>query len=94
MPIKDNDYNNARTTLANAGSMSASKSHVKHTRGKGSPDGHGKQLIQEAVGNFRATDAGGAGLTYGMTQDHYNAVSKAASKMGLDLDFLLDDPVE
>jgi hypothetical protein len=48
MPIKDDAYNKARDILAKAGSKSAKKSHMKHTGKKGSPDGHGKSLIDEA----------------------------------------------
>lgn len=46
--IKDDDYNKARALLVKAGSKSAEKSHMKHTGKKGSPDGHGKSLIDEA----------------------------------------------
>lgn len=48
MPIKDDKYNKARDILAKAGSKSAKKSHPKHTGKKGSPDAHGRQLIEEA----------------------------------------------
>ena len=48
MPIKDANYNKAKVLLEKAGSKSAKKSHPKHTGKKGSPDRHGKQLIDEA----------------------------------------------
>lgn len=50
--ISDEDYNKARAILAKAGSKSAAKSHEKHTQGKGSPQTHGTQLLQEARDEF------------------------------------------
>lgn len=86
MAIKDKAYNSARSILAQAGSMTASKSHVKHTRGKGSPDGHGRSLLAEAAEEFRALDEDEDedDLTEGMTEDHYNAMESASAKLGLD----------
>ncbi|HEY0080948.1 MAG TPA: hypothetical protein VGB73_20255 [Pyrinomonadaceae bacterium] len=77
MPIKDADYNAARTILIQAGSLSASKSHVKHTGKRGSPDGHGVSLLQEAKAEFdeMSEPHKGAGMI---------ALNKAAKRMGLD----------
>ncbi|WP_438712345.1 hypothetical protein ACSTS3_08150 [Aquimarina muelleri] len=52
MPIKDKDYNKAKALLEGAGSKSAEKSHPKHTGSKGSPDGHGRSLYNEAQQDF------------------------------------------
>jgi hypothetical protein len=79
--ISDDAYNKARTILANAGSDSAKKSHVKHTGGKGSPEDHGKQLLREARDEFRKKDKGQPNLKSEMTVDHYNAIHKAAQEM-------------
>jgi hypothetical protein len=84
--ISDDDYNAARQILINAGSDSARASHVKHTQGRGSPDGHGVALVREAITEFRASDAGGQALTRGMTIQHFVAVSNAADKMGLNVE--------
>jgi len=83
MAISDHNYNAARTILINAGSKTANASHIKHTGGSGSPDGHGISLLQEARDEFRATDAGQANLKSGMTQAHYNAIHAAANQMGI-----------
>jgi hypothetical protein len=84
--ISDDNYNTARTTLVNAGSNSARASHVKHTQGRGSPDGHGVALLREAINEFRASDAGGQALTRGMTMQHFVAVSNAATEMQMDIE--------
>ncbi len=73
MPIKDDDYNQAKAILVQAGSKSASKSHDKHTNKKGSPDKHGEDLLKEAQ------DEWGANITPAQTQ----ALAKARKKMGL-----------
>lgn len=83
MSISDGDYNRARAILAAAGSNTAAKSHDKHTKGKGSPEGHGVSLLQEARDEFQANDAGGEDLQAGMTGDHYNAIHSAADQMGI-----------
>jgi len=83
MPIKDDDYNRARRILAQAGSDSAAKSHVKHTGGKGSPDGHGQDLLAEARDEFRGRDSGQPNLQSGMTHVHYTAIHQAAGAMGI-----------
>jgi hypothetical protein len=87
--ISDADYNRARTTLVNAGSNSAAASHVKHTGGRGSPDGHGVALVNGAIAEFRATDAAAPARTRGMTMAHFVAVSNAAHEMGLDIEDIL-----
>jgi hypothetical protein len=78
MPIKDDDYNAARTILIQAGSLSAAKSHVKHTGKRGSPDGHGTSLLKEAKAEFDSMEEPhkAAGLV---------ALGKAAKKMGLNV---------
>ncbi|MEZ4453146.1 MAG: hypothetical protein R3B09_27035 [Nannocystaceae bacterium] len=83
MAISDQNYNTARSTLVQAGSLSAAKSHVKHTNGAGSPDGHGRSLLAEARDEFRRTDAGQPNLQSGMTAGHYTAIHTAATQMGL-----------
>lgn len=83
MPIKDEDFNKAKSILTQAGSSSAGKAHVKHTQGKDSPDGDGKQLLQEARDEFRETDVRQPNLKAGMTQAHYDAIVKAATEMGI-----------
>lgn len=84
--ISDNAYNEARRILFTAGSNSARASHVKHTGGKGSPDGHGVALLREAIIEFRRTDANAAARTRGMTMTHFVAVSNAASEMGMNIE--------
>ncbi|HKP37334.1 MAG TPA: hypothetical protein VJT71_10780 [Pyrinomonadaceae bacterium] len=83
MSISDNNYNQARDILINAGSATANKSHPKHTGGKGSPDDHGKGLLQEARDEFRGMDKGKKPLKSDMTQAHWQAIKDAAGKMGL-----------
>ena len=84
--ISDDQYNQARNTLVAVGSKSAKASHVKHTQGKGSPDGHGKALLMEAIQEFRASDAMGPALTRGMTIEHFVAVSNAATEVGMNIE--------
>ena len=81
--ISDNNYNKARTILVAAGSITAQKSHEKHTQGAGSPDGHGQTLLGEARDEFRETDAGQPNLHSGMTQAHYTAIHNAAQQMSI-----------
>ncbi|MHA3061996.1 hypothetical protein ACX1N5_15315 [Acinetobacter sp. ANC 4636] len=83
MTISDHDYNQARTILVNAGSATASKSHVKHNTNGGSPDSDGKQLLQEARDEFRNLDVGQPNLISAMTQAHYNAIHNAANQMNI-----------
>ncbi len=82
--ISDRQYNTARSILVQAGSHSADASHVKHTRGAGSPDGHGQELLREARDEFRQTDANLPGLRSRMTQAHYDAIHNAAETMGIE----------
>ena len=84
--ISDAAYNQARDMLIAAGSASANAAHVKHTGGAGSPDGHGRQLVSEAIQEFRQADAGGQVLTRGMTMAHFVAVSNAATGVGLNVE--------
>ncbi|MGH7122530.1 MAG: hypothetical protein ACREFP_26665 [Acetobacteraceae bacterium] len=83
MSIADNDYNRARAILVQAGSKTASKSHDKHTQGKGSKDSDGQGLLREARDEFRGTDTGQPGLQAGMTAAHYGAVHGAAQQMSI-----------
>lgn len=80
--INPDDYNQARSVLAQAGSNTAGKSHPKHNKDS-VPEGHGAQLLREARDEFRGSDAGGGTLQSGMTQAHYDAVHKAAGIMGI-----------
>jgi hypothetical protein len=83
MAIQDREYNRARGILAAAGSMTAAKSHEKHTQGAGSPDSDGQQLLREARDEFQKADAGQAGLRANMTAAHYQAVHGAADEMSI-----------
>jgi hypothetical protein len=83
MAISDGAYNGARKVLVDAGSRTASKSHDKHTQGKGSPDDHGKKLLSEARDDFRSTDMRLPNQRSGMTMAHYDAIHKAAQLMGI-----------
>ncbi|QBC29453.1 hypothetical protein U737_22440 [Methylomonas sp. LW13] len=74
MMIKDRDYNLAKAKLVANGSVTAAKSHNKHTQGKGSPEGHGRSLLREAQGEW------GANITLAQTQ----ALADAAEQMGID----------
>jgi hypothetical protein len=89
LQINDADYNSARGILITANCNSASASHPKHTQGRGSPDGHGRSLVREAVEEFQAADVNAAALTRGMTMLHFVAVSNAAHEMGLDIENIL-----
>jgi len=81
--ISDGDYNWARTTLVAAGSATAAASHVKHTGGAGSPDGHGLSLLRGARDEFRGNDVGLPGLVSRMTAAHHAAIHAAAARMGI-----------
>ena len=83
MAISDLDYNRARSILVDAGSATAAASHTKHTQGRGSPVGHGQQLLREARDEFRRSDRGYEDLRSSMTADHYAAVHSAARRMGI-----------
>ena len=83
MAISDHNYNTARGILIAAGSMSANASHVKHTQGAGSPDGHGQALVAQARDEFRLMDIGQPNLQSGMTAAHYNAIHNAANQMNI-----------
>lgn len=81
--IKNDSYNRARTLLVNAGSASASKSHVKHGKPDDCPAEHGVSLLREARDEFRGTDAGQENLRSEMTGAHYQAIHSAANEMGI-----------
>ncbi|MET8542345.1 hypothetical protein ABZW03_17055 [Kitasatospora sp. NPDC004799] len=83
--IKVADYNRARTTLINAGSRTASKSHPAHGT-KDVPVSHGTGLLAEARDEFRAADRNlPAGQKKSdMSIPHDNAVHSAADTMGID----------
>ena len=83
MSISDGDYNRALEILVGAGSRTADVSHVKHTQGKGSPDGHGVALLAQARDDFRLMDNGQTPLEAGMTIAHHDAIKAAAKKMGI-----------
>ena len=80
--IKPDDYNSARSTLVLAGSKSAGKSHPKHNTDS-CPEEHGKSLLQEARDEFQESDKKGVIHRAGMTFHHYDAIHKAATKMGV-----------
>lgn len=82
MSISDDQYNRARAILIEAGSRTASSSHAKHTQGRGSPVGHGQQLLREARDEFREADRQ-SGSHSGMTEAHYKAIHRAAQEMGI-----------
>ncbi len=84
MAISDYSYNKARKILIEAGSYTAKASHPAHTQGNGSPDGHGRSLLQEARNEFRVSDSGESNLKSGVTLDHYNAIHKAATQLNID----------
>ncbi|QZT37169.1 hypothetical protein K5X82_18385 [Halosquirtibacter xylanolyticus] len=90
MALSDKKYNDARTILITAGSKSAANSHLKHTKGKGSPEGHGVQLIVEAIEEFRQTDAKSLMKTRGMSMEHFVAVSNAATEMGMNIEDIFE----
>lgn len=88
MPISDQNYNDARHLLLSAGSNTAKASHVKHSKKNSSPDGHGKDLLIEAIREFRQQDAQNQALTRGMSMMHFVAVSNAATIMELDVEYI------
>ncbi|MFE4517349.1 hypothetical protein ACFRMQ_24505 [Kitasatospora sp. NPDC056783] len=83
--IKVADYNQARNTLINAGSKTASKSHPAHGT-KDVPVSHGTSLLAEARDEFRAADRSlpADKKKSDMSIPHYNAVHSAAKTMGID----------
>ena len=83
MVISDYDYNKARMILIDAGSQTAKASHPAHTRGAGSPAGHGQGLLREARNEFRRADVGQANLRSGLTPAHYNTIHNAANQMNI-----------
>ena len=50
--IKSDAYNKAKALLTKAGSVTASKSHVKHGTDGTCPADHGKAMLQEARDEF------------------------------------------
>ncbi|MEU8584591.1 hypothetical protein [Streptomyces abikoensis] len=83
--VKAADYNEARTTLIQAGSRTAASSHPVH--GKADvPVSYGTKLLAEARDEFRQADKKlpPKDKKSDMSIDHYNAIHKAAKKMGID----------
>jgi hypothetical protein len=78
--IKEADYNAAKAILTKAGSKSAGKSHGKHNTDGTVEEDHGKEMLREARDEFRKTNKGEKS---GMAEPQYEAVHKAASKMGI-----------
>lgn len=76
MQISDHNYNTARNILVQAGSATAAKAHVKHTQGKGSPEGHGVALLREARDEFN-------GMPEPRRTNGRQAVVQAAAQMGI-----------
>ncbi|WP_235482982.1 hypothetical protein [Streptomyces roseoverticillatus] len=83
--IKAADYNQARSTLAKAGSKTAAKSHPVHGK-TDVPVGHGTSLLAAARDEFRQTDKKlpPKDKRSDMSIDHYNAIHSAAKTMGID----------
>jgi hypothetical protein len=83
--LADHKYNAAKKTLVKAGSKSAEKSHDKHTQGKGSPQGHGEDLLRGSRDEFRESDKElpEEQKKSGMSHDHHAAIHKAAGEMGI-----------
>ncbi|MFE7526574.1 hypothetical protein ACFU7Y_12695 [Kitasatospora sp. NPDC057542] len=83
--IKVADYNQARSTLINAGSRTAGKSHPAHGT-KDVPVSHGTSLLAEARDEFRAADRNlpANQKKSDMSIPHYNAIHSAATTMGID----------
>ncbi len=83
--IKPAAYNQARSTLAKAGSQTAAKSHPIH--GKDDvPVSYGTSLLAAARDEFRQTDRKlpAKQKKSGMSIPHYNAIHSAAKTMGID----------
>jgi hypothetical protein len=78
--IKEADYNAAKGILTKAGSKTASKSHAKHNTDGTVEEDHGKELLREARDEFRKSNPG---TQSGMEQAQYDAIHKAAGKMGI-----------
>ncbi|MFD9685348.1 hypothetical protein ACFWXO_06260 [Kitasatospora sp. NPDC059088] len=82
--VKAAAYNQARSTLAQAGSQTAAKSHPAHGT-KDVPVSYGTSLLAAARDEFRAADKN---LPAGhkksdMSIPHYNAIHSAADTMGI-----------
>lgn len=90
MAINDGDYNQARELLAAAGSLTAEKADLKDSRNSNAQDGYGKQLIIEAIMDFR-DGASGDGLENGMSVENSLIVARAAGMMGLSMEYIYDD---
>ncbi|MBB5157157.1 WXG100 family type VII secretion target [Saccharopolyspora phatthalungensis] len=83
--INIQDYNKAKTILADIGSMTARKSHVKHDKDS-APSNHGASLLAAARDEFQqqGKNAGLPKHTYnGMTKEQYDAIHRAAETMGI-----------
>ncbi|MET8625437.1 hypothetical protein ABZW30_17095 [Kitasatospora sp. NPDC004669] len=83
--IKTADYNDAKSTLTKAGSLTAAKSHPAHGV-KDVPVSYGTDMLAAARDEFRAADRKlpANQKKSDMSIDHYNAIHKAAKKMGID----------
>ena len=77
--IKNDDYNKARSILAQAGSQSASKAHPQHSKQGDCPESYGRSLLQEARAEFQTE----AGQGNGLNPLHEQALNKAGKAMGL-----------
>ncbi|WP_190021114.1 hypothetical protein [Streptomyces hiroshimensis] len=83
--IKAAAYNQARSTLANAGSQTAAKSHPIHGK-VDVPVSYGTSLLAAARDEFRQTDRNlpPKDKKSDMSIPHYNAIHSAAKTMGID----------
>ncbi|MEV7599461.1 hypothetical protein AB0O91_18990 [Kitasatospora sp. NPDC089797] len=83
--VKAADYNQARSTLANAGSKTAAKSHPVHGTND-VPVSYGTSLLAAARDEFRAADKNlpPKDKKSDMSIAHYNAIHSAAKTMGID----------
>ncbi|MFF5131191.1 hypothetical protein ACFY41_30245 [Streptomyces syringium] len=75
-------YNQARSILAKAGSMTAAKSHVIHGT-SGVPGRYGANLLACARDEYRAGDKNLPLKQAGMSPYHYIAIHDAAKTMGI-----------
>ncbi|MBF6047692.1 hypothetical protein GO001_21015 [Streptomyces sp. NRRL B-1677] len=78
-------YNQARSTLADAGSRTAAKSHPIHGK-TDVPVSYGTSLLAAARDEFRQADKKlpAKDKKSDMSIAHYNAVHSAAKTMGID----------
>nr|6TKT_A Chain A, Pre-phenomycin [Streptomyces roseoverticillatus] len=83
--IKAAAYNQARSTLADAGSRTAAKSHPIHGK-TDVPVSYGTSLLAAARDEFRQADKKlpAKDKKSDMSIAHYNAVHSAAKTMGID----------